>query len=66
MKSKTKFAKPSASDHKIVCALVERSRQGLPLVARACICPNQNQPAGGYVVTSPSCEVHGTRTRSNQ
>lgn len=41
-------------------ALLARTREDVPRVARECICPNQHRPINGYIVFSPSCTLHGT------
>ena len=39
--------------------------QELPAVKSGCICPNQHQPdeTTGIIITSPSCSLHGCRSR---
>ena len=35
-----------------------------PVVATQCICPNNHEPdAHGMLITSPSCQLHGCRSR---
>ncbi len=38
-----------------------------PAVQRGCICPNRHQPdENNFIITSPSCEIHGCRSRYMQ
>lgn len=41
-------------------ALLARTQEDVPLVARECICPNLHRPINGYIISSPSCTLHGT------
>lgn len=34
-----------------------------PAVQKGCICPNNHQAKDGYVITSPSCQIHGCKSR---
>jgi len=44
--------------------LAEMHEQDAPAVKRGCICPNGHKPdESGLIFTSPSCELHGCRSR---
>ena len=44
--------------------LAEMHKQDALAVRKGCICVNQHEPdENGLIFTSPSCELHGCRTR---
>ena len=44
--------------------LATPEKQELRAVSQGCICPNNHEPdKDGFIVTSPSCLLHGCRTQ---
>jgi hypothetical protein len=44
--------------------MAKRAQDEMPAVQKGCICPNGHQADEyGYIVTSPSCQLHGCRSR---